>query len=372
VAAVDLQQRGDTPYHVASAPYSVMIGGYNNRIGFSPGYYSNRGSAIVGGWNNSILGNYVHGSAIVSGWNNSINGGFYYATYGALVGGYANYVGIHASGSTVFGRGNTVQGAPGYYFTDNAFACGRDNVISAIPGVGGAYYAVAMGASHRNYSYGSFTLGARCQVYGASGFSLAGGTGTDVGYNSVGSFAWGSRCRIGYQTAFSQAWGLDAGTYVQGQTAWSAAGSSGPPGAGEAQRSMYSLSIDTTDATPANLLADALFRFLTVRNARAYGFRIMVAAYQYGGVAGTIGDCASWDITGLIVREGVGSVTTLVGVGQAGVALPAPLYNTGAAAGWTVAVSADDPTDTLRITVQGEANKDIKWHATIITSEVGQ
>mgnify|MGYP003630861678 CR=1 FL=1 len=93
-------------------------------------------------------------------------------------------------------------------------------------------------------------------------------------------------------------------------------------------------------------------------NNSAFTFNILVVARQSaaGGTAS-----ASWQITGLIRREGTAASTTLVA------STVTTISNVPA---WTIAVTADTTNGALAITATGAAATDIRWVATAQTSEV--
>ena len=82
----------------------------------------------------------------------------------------------------------------------------------------------------------------------------------------------------------------------------------------------------------------------------ASAFKAILMAYQFGGTAGTIGDYAMWELSG--VRNGAfGSIS-----GQATITR---LFATTGADLWTVAHSIDSIG--MLITITGEADKSIAW-----------
>jgi len=366
--AVDLQQfagfLGPDTFKVAAPEASGLFAGFDNEIRNSPnGPAYNRAAVILGGFYNTIRGDASQASAIVGGIYNTIDSGASYGSYGSFIGGgRGNSIGTYSYGSAIFGTYNSIDGNG--YATQGAFATGTNNTIQGHAGYGGAYHAVAMGRLNINEGQDSFTLGRFNEAHADT--ALSGGNTSIV--NGYGSFAWGNNNVTGYDADFSQAWGATAGAYCQGQTAWSARNSGT---AGQNQRASYSLTRETSNATPLELTTTGSASSnpaarLRIRPGRAYGFRIVLTAYQSAGAAGTVGDCASWDISGLIRRD-LSNSTVLVGLSGAGT----PLFSVAPASTWSVAVSADDTNETLKIDVTGEASKTIGWHAAIYTSEVG-
>jgi hypothetical protein len=123
------------------------------------------------------------------------------------------------------------------------------------------------------------------------------------------------------------------------------------------------LSISTTNATSATLnsynfgTTDATNQVILPNNS-AYAFTgIIVARRQASG--GT--ESAAWKVEGLIRREANAASTTLVA------STVTAIDNT---PGWTLALSADTTNGGLKVEATGAAATNIRWVATIQTSEV--
>ena len=131
---------------------------------------------------------------------------------------------------------------------------------------------------------------------------------------------------------------------------------------GQSQTGMMVLVSDTTDATSEALTTNntgaGTTNQIILPNNSAYAFHGTIVARQQAS-AGT--DCAAWKVEGLIRREG--SVGTTVLVNSATTVLD----NTPA---WGMALSADTTHGGLKIEVTGAAATNIRWVATINTSEV--
>lgn len=132
----------------------------------------------------------------------------------------------------------------------------------------------------------------------------------------------------------------------------------------------------TEDATPLLSYLDGVNLASSVisipSNSIAY-FRIEAVAIQQAGSAGTVGDSASWHMNGCI--KNVSGTTSLVdtvryqdNTGAWGAA--AQRTQDAAAAAWTIVPTANNGTDTLDITVTGEANKTIYWLINIELTEI--
>ena len=131
---------------------------------------------------------------------------------------------------------------------------------------------------------------------------------------------------------------------------------------GDAQEGKYVLLSDTTDATAEALTttngAASATNQVVLPNNSAFAFHGTIVARQQaaGGTA-----CAAWKVEGLIRREGSAGTTVLVN------SATTVLDNT---PNWGMALSADTTNGCLKIEVTGAAATNIRWVATIHTSEV--
>jgi hypothetical protein len=131
---------------------------------------------------------------------------------------------------------------------------------------------------------------------------------------------------------------------------------------GDAQTGTMVLRSDTADATPealtANNAAAGTTNQIILPNNSAYAFHGTIVAREQAS-QGT--DCAAWKIEGLIRREGSAGTTVLVN------SATTVIDNTPS---WGLALSADTTNGGLKIEVTGAAATNIRWVATIHTSEV--
>lgn len=131
---------------------------------------------------------------------------------------------------------------------------------------------------------------------------------------------------------------------------------------GLSQTGFVVLSKDTTDATATALTSDtgnaSTTNQVILPNNSAYAFTgTVVARRQASG--GT--QSAAWKVEGLIRREGSAGTTTLVASTVTAISnVP----------GWTLALSADTTNGGLAVTATGAAATNIRWVATIDSSEV--
>jgi len=130
---------------------------------------------------------------------------------------------------------------------------------------------------------------------------------------------------------------------------------------GDVQTGCVVLSRGTTNTTPTALTTASVASTnnqVILPNNSAYAFTGIIVARQQasGGTAS-----AAWKIEGLIRREANAASTTLVA------STVTAIDNT---PGWTLALSADTTNGGLKIEATGAAATNIRWVATVQTSEV--
>jgi hypothetical protein len=215
----------------------------------------------------------------------------------------------------------------------------------------------------------SIAMGDRAKATGARGLAvgqLSTASGTDSivlgGGSSVSSGSQGS-CAIGYANSATQTYSVAIGAYAQSNIIGKIAFSSGAIASlGDSQTGLYVLKCATTNATPTvlttNNSAAAADNQVILPNNSAYAFTgTVVARRQASG--GT--DSAAWKVEGLIRREANAASTVLVA------STVTAIDNT---PGWTLALSGNTTNGGLAITATGAAATNIRWVATISTSEV--
>ena len=308
-------------------------------------------------------------------------------------GGVASGNGATASGtnSVALGRANTASG-------QNSFAFGFSNTASAtyavaIHGNATADEAVAIG---RNSS-GNIAMAVTGHAAMALGGSYASGTDSfaaAIGNNTSTYGATGANSvAIGYQAKSTNSYGVALGAQaVAGQYAFAvgqgalaegrgslALGSgakalqrnkfafSGPwfSSVGDRQGGYLVLARDSSSETPVVLTssggAPATDNQIILPNNSAYSFSGTIIAREQAS-AGS--DYAAWEIKGAILRDG-SAATTVLGNG-----IKNSLYASAGAAAWDVSLTADTTNGGLAITVTGAAATNIRWVATVNTSEV--
>ena len=131
---------------------------------------------------------------------------------------------------------------------------------------------------------------------------------------------------------------------------------------GDAQLGIFSLRSDTTDTTPEALTTNkstaGTDNQVILPNNSAYAFHGTIVARQKAS-EGTAS--AAWKVEGLIRREGSAGTTVLVN------SATTVLDNTPS---WGMALSADTTNGGLKVEATGAASTNIRWVATINTSEV--
>jgi len=258
--------------------------------------------------------------------------------------------------ATAIGRLATSAGA-GAVALGNSKASGTDSFASVIDNNSSSYGAtgansVAMGYRAKGSSGKSTAIGGEQPLAsGSNSFAAGGEFQTASGAYSVS--LGGSVNTASGEAAY--AFGKRALADKVGKYAFGAqlTGTSGATQAG-----MMVLIADTTDATAealrSNTNAAGTTNQIVVPSNAAFAFHGTIVAKQSGSA-----NAAAWKVEGLIVNNG--GTTTLTN------SATTVISNTPS---WGMALSADDTNDALAITVTGAASTNIRWVATIHTSEV--
>jgi hypothetical protein len=252
---------------------------------------------------------------------------------------YSTAIGINSSiqgSQAVTGSGAMALGGS-YASGSNSFAAAMANNTSTYGATGSN--SIAIGYQAKATTTGSCAIGYLVEATGTGAMSF--------GYQvqSTGSI---STAR-GYRS-LSSIYGKDA--YASGYFASN----------GDAQLGKFVLRCATTNATATVLTSDnnasGTTNQVILPNNSAYAFTGTVVARQQasGGTAS-----AAWKVEGLIRREATAGTTTLVA------STVTAIDNT---PGWTLALSADTTNGGLAVTATGAAATNIRWVATIQTSEV--
>ncbi|HEY6172101.1 MAG TPA: hypothetical protein VIX80_07585 [Candidatus Kapabacteria bacterium] len=353
--ATDMQAARNSSNQVASGNYSTISGGRANRA-------SGIGSTVGGGGYDGdvVSGNTASARAttVAGGHGNEANndlasiGGGDYNTAGGYVttvaGGQFNIAGDY--GATVAGGISNVAG------TELAFVGGgAENNASGVRSVigggqgnnaSGEYSTIVGGQGNVATGVGSVAMGTGTAAQGSRSIALGGGVGASGDY----SIAMGGFGNAGGN--FSVSSGLNALTNKHGQYAHS----SGAFGViGDAQRSEYVVRNVTADSTSANLYLDGSSLALTIPSNTVFTFVADITALS------STGDAGSYQIKGAI--KNIGGTTSIVGSITITV-------NAEDQASWDVNAIADDSSNALMIQVQGDDATDIRWVASVRTTEV--
>lgn len=282
-------------------------------------------------------------------------------------------LGINASATvanaTAIGRNSSAQGAQavtggGAMALGGSYASGTDSFAAAVANNTSTYGSI---------SAGSVAIGYQTKVIGSYGVAL-GASNSGIGSIAAsGSFAVmggdastaNSAAAIGRNCVASGLFSTAIGYYAGTQNLIGKYAFTGNRFASIADSQFGALVLRcvTTDGASTALFSSDVGPANTTNqvilpNNAAYAFSgIIVARRQAAG--GT--ESAAWKVEGLIRREGTAASTTLVASTVTAISnVP----------GWTLALSADTTNGGLAVTATGAAATNIRWVATIQTSEV--
>jgi hypothetical protein len=239
----------------------------------------------------------------------------------------------------------------------NTIANSRETVA-----IGSAAYADGSGSVALG---GYFGTSIQARATGNASFAVAGYNGfgsIDSTAAGLGSIAMGGGHADQDQ---SKAFGAYAHSNVRGKVAWSAYSLQSQHGTTQAGN--YVLINATTNATGTVLVTDyqltspSAINQVVLPNNSCYGFTGTVIARE---AASATNDFAVWEIKGGAVRAGSASTTAL------GTYNINKISESTGATNWSIALSADTTNGAVAITVTGEASHNIRWVATVNTSEV--
>ena len=268
-------------------------------------------------------------------------------------GSYSTAIGLNSAAN-----GSQSATGSGAMALGGSYASGTDSFAAAIANNTSSFGAtatstVAIGNFSKSTANYSSSFGYSNTASGIS--SLAAGNGSSA--SSTNASAIGAYCAASQSSSFA------TGTYSSSAFTGKYAYASGRFSVtGDAQTGTFILRRATTDATATVLTSDnsspsSLNQAILPDNS-AYAFTGIVVARQQaaGGTAS-----AAWKVEGLIRREAGAGTTTLVA------SIVTPISNVPL---WTLALSADTTNGGLAITATGAAATNIRWVATINTSEV--
>jgi len=306
------------------------------------------GSKNAGGNNNTYLGTNA-GNAITSGSSNTFIG---YNADGAATTSQQTALGYQAETA---GTGATA--------INNSYASGTDSFAAAIATNSSSYGAsgsnsIAGGDYNKATATDSLCWGGDSNV-AQSGAKSAVVGGWQNNCSGAYSFISGGRGNKITSGSYSRAGGLQANVNGTGIDTWSSGRFSSD---GDAQTSKRVLIANTTDATATVLgtqnINSLAANQVTLPNNSAFFFSGTCIAREQAA-DGT--DVGAWEFKGAIRREANAGTTTLI---------KSTIDDFNVPTGWALALSADTTNGCLKIQATGVAATDIRWVATVQTSEV--
>lgn len=276
-----------------------------------------------------------------------------------------------ASGTNAVNAGlnNTASG-------NQSFTAGSGNTATSTG-------SISIGTNNTSTAANTTAIGSNSDATGQQALALGEGAiasgddsvaiqGNTASANSA--FATGQETEATADYSFSGGFRCFANRYGQ-FTRSSGKSSSGQAATGYSQVSWLDYGNYTTNATPVLLYLDkdAGVQLITIPTNSSILFEGAINAVQLGGGAGTAGDSATWIFNGHIKNVSgttalVDSVLYLAAAGTWGAS--AQRTQDAAAAAWTIAITADNGTDSLSITATGEANKNIYWEGSLKLTEI--
>ena len=313
--------------------------------GYAENLPSTYGKPVASGAGAIALGN-RNGDAV---YLSQAQGTRSFAVNGYATANYSAAIGQNSSGGGAEAGGNGAMALGGSYASGSASLAAAINTNSTSYGATGSN-SIAMGRNSKATGGDAFAAGGFAVATTTS--SIAMGPGAKASGLQAVAIGFGAEATeynsvaIGGRNAKSDVYGkIVFGGYFTGY-----------------QAGLLSLAANTTDATPKNITSNngtaTAGNQVILPNNSAYAFHGTIVARQKAG-DGTAS--AAWKVEGLIRREGSAGTTVLVN------SATTVLDNTPS---WGMALSADTTNGGLAITATGAASTNIRWVATIHTSEV--
>jgi len=247
-----------------------------------------------------------------------------------------------ASNSSSYGASGTSSVAIGYQSKATALYSAS---LGGYQNTSSSSYAVTAGSSNIASATRSIAIGGHSNEASGGYSAILGG---------MGNTASGSYSRAGGYFADTQ--------NIDGKDAYASYSFSND---GDQQRASLVLFCDTTDATAEALRSNTSTAGTTnqvvLPNNSCYGFTGTVIAREDSSATN---DFAIWEIKGGAVR-GASASTTALGTYNIN-----KISESAGATNWSIALSADTTNGAVAITVTGEASHNIRWVATVNTTEV--
>ena len=256
-----------------------------------------------------------------------------------------------------------------------AVAIGREASAQGLKSASLGYRSFSIGvqsvAAGQSYAGGSNSFAAAI-VNNTSSYGATASNSVAIGYQAKANVAYGTAIGYGniagsYATAIGGTYNSATGqaSFATGENTSAVQRGKIAFGASQSgvlqQGGILVLRKFTSDATPTALYAGGSTvgaNQVILPNNSAYAFHGTIVAREQAS-AGT--DCAAWKVEGLIRREGSAGTTVLVN------SATTVLDNTPS---WGLALSADTTNGGLKVEATGAAATNIRWVATIHTSEV--
>jgi len=266
-----------------------------------------------------------------------------------------------AIGANSSGGGSQAETGAGAMALGGSYASGTNSFAAAIASNTSSYGAtgansVAMGSLSKATGSGSCAVGQAAQATTNYAYS--------IGFGSLasGNYSFSAGRDTTASARGTVALGEASLADIQGKMSFAASKFAAQ---GDAQAGTFVLRSDTTDATPealttSNTTAGTTNQIILPNNS-AYSFSGTIIARQQAS-AGS--DYASWEIKGALLRD-ANAASTVLGNG-----IKNKLYASAGASAWDIALTADTTNGGLAITVTGAAATNIRWVATVNTSEV--
>jgi len=367
VSATDPTAQGDNSIAIGSGANDGNSG-YDDAIAIGTSALAEaQRSVSIGKSTNSGTGSVAIGSSAHGGGNTA-----------TAVGGNTDARSVYATAIGAYAQAWTGWGATAIA---KSYASGTDSFAAVITNNSSSYgstgsYSVAIGYQAKASGSYSFAAGGEGNLASGYGAIAMGRNSTASGDRGI---AIGDGCTAGATVSSRPNIAIGHGATATGGSAIAIGDrantngiygkmshSSGyAAGTGTAQSGSIVLYGATTDATPkaicsgagANNTADATNQVVLPNNS-AYFFSGTIIAREQAS-AGT--DVGAWEIKGAIRREANAASTVLI---------KSTIDDFNVPTGWVVALTADTTNGGLAITVTGAAATNIRWVATVNTSEV--
>jgi hypothetical protein len=264
--------------------------------------------------------------------------------------------------SSAIGNQAVTNGEQATALTDS-YASGADSFAAAIATNSSSYGAtgansIAMGYQSKSTNTYSVAIGNGAQATGNRGYAI----GNDSTASGTKSGVFGGDGNTASGASSAAIGGYYANAREKNKVVFGGGYLGVSPGTNLNQSGILPLGAVTTDATATVMRSDNLTAGTTnqviLPNNSAFAFHGTIVARQQAA-DGTA--CAAWKVEGLIRREGSAGTTTLVG------STVTTISNTPS---WGMSLSADTTNGGLKIEATGASSTDIRWVATVNTSEV--